>query len=469
MEYQDVFPYVAEEWAVKGTEEKPRLVNWKSGKIVSLQNHKVLSCLLAIDGTKSINDIIGSCNIPLQTESELKKFYDKFAEIGAIIYSPTPCKHPLDVALSSKEPWLREVHMDITSNCNLRCIHCFWGNNLSQFANSDLSNWKKLIFDMKKSGVARTVVSGGEALTNPDFEEIVNTVIDSHIFLAAVFTNGTIWNAAVDNLLNRICQEKLKTSFYISLDGYTSEQHDYIRGNGNFCKTIDFIKKLVDYRETHDGQYKIVVNSLVHQKNYRNLVEWYNYLESMNVDRWRITAGRDIGNFKNNYGILKVSPEEVADQYVQLIYFLIRHSQASEKIMDMNVENLFTTKALKSRKMYLFDKELCICDYKYNGCSVNPQGNVQFCTSWQSITYGNAFQKPLEEIWLSDAMQKMKNMKISEITKCASCDLLQYCGGGCRLECQTLEDKDDNVCETFRVFKDKILPILQSLGIQFLV
>ena len=62
-----------------------------------------------------------------------------------------------------------------------------------------------------------------------------------------------------------------------------------------------------------------------------------------------------------------------------------------------------------------------------------------------------------------------KNMKISEITKCASCDLLQYCGGGCRLECQTLEDKDDNVCETFRVFKDKILPILQSLGIQFLV
>lgn len=169
MEYQDVFPYVAEEWAVKGTEEKPRLVNWKSGKIVSLQNHKVLSCLLAIDGTKSINDIIGSCNIPLQTESELKKFYDKFAEIGAIIYSPTPCKHPLDVALSSKEPWLREVHMDITSNCNLRCIHCFWGNNLSQFANSDLSNWKKLIFDMKKSGVARTVVSGGRSFNKSGF------------------------------------------------------------------------------------------------------------------------------------------------------------------------------------------------------------------------------------------------------------------------------------------------------------
>lgn len=70
-------------------------------------------------------------------------------------------------------------------------------------------------------------------------------------------------------------------------------------------------------------------------------------------------------------------------------------------MMYVNVENLFSTKALKDKVMYIFDKNLNICDYKYNACSVDPKGNVQFCTGWQNIKYGNIFKENIEKIWLS--------------------------------------------------------------------
>lgn len=187
------------------------------------------------------------------------------------------------------------------------------------------------------------------------------------------------------------------------------------------------------------------------------------------MDRWRVTAGRNVGNFKTNYATLKVPPKLLAEQYVALIHYLVDHYQSQNRIMSMNVENFFTTKALKTGMMYIFDDSLPICDYKYNSCSVNPKGEVQFCTSWQSRSYGNAFTSNIEKIWQSDEMRKMKELKIGSITQCLNCELLQYCGGGCRVECTSLEAKDDNACASFEVFNEYILPVLKSLGIRFSV
>lgn len=335
------YPHVHPDWSIKGSKANPRFVNWRTGKVIPLKTYDIFSLISYCDGTNSIEDIhqLTSQVYPIQG---IREFYNKFHREGVLTYESKPCRYGLKVTLCDQEPWLREVHMDITGNCNLRCVHCFWGENLASLSDCDISCWKKLIHDMDQAGVARAVVSGGESLTSSNFEQIIKSIIDSRIFLAAIFTNGTIWNSMLENVLERICSEQIETAFYISLDGINAQQHDYIRGCGNFEITNGFIKKLIAYREQHNGQYKIVVNSLIHLNNYCGLIEWYNYLESIKVDRWRVTAGRNVGNFKTNYATLKVPPKLLAEQYVALIHYLVDHYQSQNRIMSMNVENFFT-------------------------------------------------------------------------------------------------------------------------------
>lgn len=97
----------------------------------------------------------------------------------------------------------------------------------------------------------------------------------------------------------------------------------------------------------------------------------------------------------------------------------------------------------------------------------NTYGNVQFCTGWQSVKYGNVFEKYISDIWYSDALQRMKNFKIEDIRECQECKYLKYCGGGCRLECKDIYSKDEFVCENFKMFDEYMVPLLKEQNLQF--
>ena len=233
--------------------------------------------------------------------------------------------------------------------------------------------------------------------------------------------------------------------------------------------TINYIKWLVENRKKTSAKYKIFINSLIHKHNYKNLVEWYKFLEDLGVDGWRFTTGRISGFLKENADQIKIYSKDCFDEYLDLINMAINKYKNKEKLMYLNIENFFTTTSLKSKKRYIFDENLCICDYKKNACSIDPYGNVQFCTGWQCQKYGNVFETPIEKIWLSDKMRKMKDFKIKEITECQGCKYLKYCGGGCRIEAKDIYSKDLTVCENFELFENLIVPILKANDIELLV
>lgn len=458
-------PVLKEEWVIRGTKEIPRLFNKISNKIVKL-DEEILEYILDCDGTNSYCDIMNKYKV---TEEDVYEFYNQFKEEEIIYEISSKNKINISVNLGPREPWLKEVHLDITNNCNLRCKHCFWGSNLKNENNIPKEEWKKFIEDIKNIGVAKVVVSGGEAFTNKELLDILEYCYENEIMIASIFTNGTIDDEYTDKIIEFLSNKKLTTVFYISLDGCSASQHDFIRGNGNFDKTIAFIKKLIDHKKKNNASYQVMINSLLHKQNYQHLIEWYDFLEELGVYGWRFTTGRVTGFFKLNADKIQVTSRECFDGYKKLVSYIISKYKNKENILYLNIENFFTTRALINKKMYIFDENLMICDYKSNACSVDPKGNVQFCTGWQNIKYGNVFEKSIKSIWYSSELQKMKQMKIKEITECQSCKHLKFCGGGCRLECKDIYSKDEAICENFDLFEEEMIPILKREGIEFAV
>jgi len=454
-------PVIINGWVIRGTRELPRLYHLNSNKTIKL-NTEILNYILDCNGKNTIEQISKKYDIDIRT---VYRFYEQFRKAGAIEFVNTFTQKEIDCRLGEKEPWLKEVHIDITSNCNLRCRHCFWGENLSYEKNMPVENWKQFVKDLRNAAVGRVVFSGGEAFTNNYLYELIKECYASKIMVASIFTNGTIYNGHVRNIIDFLCEMQLETAFYISLDGYQACQHDFIRGEGNYEKTLSFIKELLRIRQKNGAKYKILINSLIHRKNCSGLIEWYDFLKALGVDGWRFTTGRVSGFLKENKDEIKISSTECFQEYTNLIRYAIDKYNQNDDIY-INVENFFNTRYLRNKKAYLFSEDLSICDYKAHACSVDPYGNVQFCTGWQTVKYGNVFKENIADIWYSEKMQKMKNFRIKEITECQQCRYLKYCGGGCRLECKDIYAKDEAVCESFEMFERLIVPILNENGIE---
>ncbi len=458
-------PSFTDWWVIRGTREVPRLYNPNKNKVIKLSPN-TLRLMLMCDGLHDVGEICDELHISL---SSVYSFIEQFYSEGVLKDQGMKQKKEIDISMGPREPWLKEVHLDITDTCNLRCRHCFWGENLKNSENSSFEEWENLIHSLKNCGTGRIVISGGEAFTNPDLIKIICCAKNEGVMVASLFTNGTILDQHAYDIVSFLTENNLETAFYISLDGKCKGEHDFIRGKGSFEKTIAFIEYLIEYKKKNNAKYKVLINSLIYKNNCHNLVEWYRFLEDIGVDGWRFTTGRLSGNMIRNEEIIKINSRDCFSEYIKLIEFILEKYDSGEDIIFLNIENFFTTRQLFTKKVYIFDESLNICDYKRHACSVDPKGNVQFCTGWQNVKYGNAFKEGMEKIWYSDKLQRMKEFKISEITGCTDCKYLKYCGGGCRLECKDMVSKDEAICDNYILYEEYLLPMMESRGMEFVV
>lgn len=131
--------------------------------------------------------------------------------------------------------------------CNISCKHCF--NNSSPvnhtFEFLTFEQCKSYIDDAVKIGVKEFYFTGGEPFANNEILIILEYALK--FGPATVLTNGMLIKEVTAERLNEIQLASIYTlELRISLDGYTEEMNDKIRGIGVFKKTIKGIKFLYD-------------------------------------------------------------------------------------------------------------------------------------------------------------------------------------------------------------------------------
>jgi molybdenum cofactor biosynthesis enzyme MoaA len=132
--------------------------------------------------------------------------------------------------------------------CNLECRHCFisCSPRNHSFGFLDLETVRRHLDESFALGVKEYYFTGGEPFLNREMAAILEMTLSYGP--ATVLTNGTVFK---DEWLRRLRAadetSPYSLEFRVSLDGFTAEQNDPIRGDGTFERILRGIRQLLEH------------------------------------------------------------------------------------------------------------------------------------------------------------------------------------------------------------------------------
>jgi molybdenum cofactor biosynthesis enzyme MoaA len=130
--------------------------------------------------------------------------------------------------------------------CNLECRHCFisCSPHNHRFGFLGLESVRQRLEESVRLGVKEYYFTGGEPFLNPEMVPILELTLQYGP--ATVLTNGTVLK---DEWLVRLSRAEAASpyslEFRVSIDGYTAEQNDPIRGPGTFERALQGVRRVV--------------------------------------------------------------------------------------------------------------------------------------------------------------------------------------------------------------------------------
>lgn len=198
------------------------------------------------------------------------------------------------------------VSFDVTSRCNLRCVHCF-NDSGADAPFTDLAPAQKL-------DIARQIASlrphnvclcGGETLCCPNLMEIID-VLRPAVGKLSMVSNGYLMTRELAEALH----DGGLSLVQISIDGANAWQHDSFRGvQGSFDRAVAAVRHLVAA-----GVPMVDVSLVPNRLNYRSLGEYLRMCCDLGVHQVRMMPFLPSGRGKSIGRNMMLS----AQQYFEL-------------------------------------------------------------------------------------------------------------------------------------------------------
>ena len=129
--------------------------------------------------------------------------------------------------------------------CNITCSHCFnnSGPNVRTFGFLSIEKVREEIKNAVRVGVKEIFFTGGEPFLHPDLPEMLAFSLKHAP--TTVLTNGMLINDRIAERLAAIERSaRYSLEIRVSLDGYTEEMNDAIRGEGVFRSALEAVRRL---------------------------------------------------------------------------------------------------------------------------------------------------------------------------------------------------------------------------------
>lgn len=146
---------------------------------------------------------------------------------------------PATIALTH----LDNLWLQVTGTlCNLACTHCFnnSGPGVRTFTQLDIEEVRRALRNAAQMGVKEIFFTGGEPFLHPHLPGMLREALA--IAPTTVLTNGTLLREVMVEELACIERDaRYSLEIRISLDGYTAESNDALRGRGVFHRVLDAV------------------------------------------------------------------------------------------------------------------------------------------------------------------------------------------------------------------------------------
>ncbi|HKA37893.1 MAG TPA: radical SAM protein, partial [Thermoanaerobaculia bacterium] len=129
--------------------------------------------------------------------------------------------------------------------CNLKCTHCFISCSPTNHSHGmlTLDQVRERLAEAAKLGVREYYFTGGEPFLNPEMMPILAATLAQGP--ASVLTNGLPLTPERCRRLKELSDaSEYSLEIRVSIDGYTADANDPIRGPGTFRKILDGIRNL---------------------------------------------------------------------------------------------------------------------------------------------------------------------------------------------------------------------------------
>ncbi|WPC75036.1 radical SAM/SPASM domain-containing protein [Vibrio porteresiae] len=372
----------------------------------------------------------------------LHEIHDKFE------YSETRCINVITSLLSKVEKskfyasnygenepkidsFKKNIHLEITSDCNIRCKHCYMSAGKKNATYIDKVDIDKFFNEIDLDRVDENiVVTGGEPLIHPEINEIISG-LNSKGFKVCLFTNGLMINHSnIDFLKNNI------NSIQLSMEGVSQNAYEDIRGKNTYTRLINAIKLI------KDNNIRLILAITILDDNLSDVEKnIQSFLSDLSYDNMEVRINDELekkGNAtnltSNNFDLIKVNKPRVR-----------------ELIKNLEIQGFY----------YSTNDNKC---KRFSNCGIgasiviNSAGDIYPCNDYNQPTKYNI--RNTEKI--SHMINQFDAINIetstSNIPTCNKCDIKYLCAGGCRTKNLRLNGSMTSVmCNRKNIIENLIL------------
>lgn len=308
---------------------------------------------------------------------------------GQKLISPNyhPCEFDCEIDDLTE---LEVAWIEITETCNLRCIHCYEGNqHIGRADVLALEDWINVIDQLEKLKTKRLIIIGGEPCCNSMVSDVVSYSAKKDMDVT-LFTNGTLID---ERLFHEIIAKRIKVK--MSIYGPNSTVHDSVtRTPGSFERLTRSVKRLVE------AGISVSAAVIIMKENEQFADETISFCKSIGIKCSRYDVIREV------FGGTQSAHIPTDKRVLEKVYFTKPNYKANRKQF---INNL--------------NKNSCL----YGKLAIKENGDVIPCVFERDYVYGNVKENPIKDIIQSDSTKRMWYWDFSKVDECAECEYRFAC------------------------------------------
>lgn len=316
----------------------------------------------------------------------------------------------------SQEYFLKELKIEVTHDCLLKCVHC---SSLSQKISGKNMKWdicKKILADAISMGINQVAFSGGEPLLCDYIQEAVMLTSKNDVE-SYLYTTGNAPDA--HKILTNLQRHGLSRVMFSIFDADEKEHEDVTKVVGSFRRTIDLANYCV----------KIGLETEFHfvpmLQNYKSLISISEMAMKLGVKRVSVLRLVPQGR-----GAMKKGAQLNLKENIEL------------RDMIYKLRNLSHDIRVGSPYNFLMLREKPRCNAAVDRITIGPDLRIHPCDAFKHIfpkdigitnEYSDLNDHSLQTCWnKSPYLNKVRKHLSGDIgDECNSCQSLEKCNSGC--------------------------------------
>lgn len=338
----------------------------------------------------------------------------------------------------------RDIDVEITSRCNLRCRYCyFFDNSRVEYHDLPTEEWLQFFDECGACAIMNICLAGGEPFIRSDLPLLLEGIVRNRMRFS-ILSNGTLIK---DEIADFIANTNRCDFVQISVDGPDSEAHDTCRGQGSFAGALRGIRTLQRY------DIPVTVRVTIHRHNVRRLDDIARLLlEDLELSGFSTNSAGYLGSCRLNAGNILLTTQERQLAMETLLRLSGKYNGRISAMAGPLAEARTWRRMEESRRQgtppFFNGGYLTGCGCPTSKIAIRADGIIIPCSMLAHRELGRINQDSLAEVWQHHPalhqLRQRQTIPLTDFKFCAGCPYIPYCTGNCPGLAYTLTGQVDH-------------------------